>query len=61
MFGALFSSAFFFNGCFEGDHRFFKAFVCTLLVGLYFQIHSLSVAQGEKAEPVGRCERIEVM
>ena len=60
MFGALFSYAFF-SSCFEGDHSDFKAFVCTLLVTLYFQIRSLSVAQGEKAEPVGRCERIEVM
>jgi len=60
MFGVLFFSAFF-SLCFEGDHRSFKAFVCTGLVVLYLQIHSLTLAQGEKAESVGRCERIEVM
>ena len=61
MFGVLFFGLFFFSLCFEGDHRSFKAFVCGLLVTLYFQIRSLLVAQGEKAESVGRCERIEVM
>jgi hypothetical protein len=60
MFDVWFSVAFF-SCCFEGDHRNFKAFVCGLLVSLYLQIYSLYVAQGEKAESVGRCERIEVM
>ena len=32
-----------FSGCcFEGDHREFKSFVCSLLVTMSFQIQSLS-------------------